>query len=296
MNKDITILVNSCDKYEDAWEPFFKLLKIHWPECENYRIILNTETKVYNCAFLNVETVCGGKNITWSKRLKNVLRQIDSEVVLCILEDFFLQQRVNNEVFLEALDLMYDNKDIGYLNLKYSPYREWVKEPPQGERFVSRDLTNANIRLAFMVALWRREWLVKLLRNHEDPWEFEHYGSVRSRRYEFKVLQIRNDEGYCAPVFCYDDLIKNGYGITHGQWLPKNKELFDKYGIEVDFDKLGINYKFYEDAINPPIPEQRSGVQKENFDVRELLYNIKKWPKKQKEKLIKTVRKIRSLI
>ena len=28
---DVTILVNSCDKYEDAWEPFFKLFSIQWP-------------------------------------------------------------------------------------------------------------------------------------------------------------------------------------------------------------------------------------------------------------------------
>lgn len=27
MKEDITILVNSCDTYEDTWFPFFKLLK-----------------------------------------------------------------------------------------------------------------------------------------------------------------------------------------------------------------------------------------------------------------------------
>lgn len=25
--KNVTILVNSCDKYEDAWYPFFKVVK-----------------------------------------------------------------------------------------------------------------------------------------------------------------------------------------------------------------------------------------------------------------------------
>ena len=50
---DVTILVNSCDKYEDAWEPFFKLFSIQWPECP-YKIILNTESKNFSCDYLSV--------------------------------------------------------------------------------------------------------------------------------------------------------------------------------------------------------------------------------------------------
>ena len=52
MDNSVTILVSSCDLYEDAWYPFFKLLKIQWPECEQYRIVLNTETKTYNPDFI----------------------------------------------------------------------------------------------------------------------------------------------------------------------------------------------------------------------------------------------------
>lgn len=44
---NLTIIVNSCDKYEDAWNPFFKLMEIHWPKSDKYQIILNTENKDY---------------------------------------------------------------------------------------------------------------------------------------------------------------------------------------------------------------------------------------------------------
>ena len=43
---DITIIVNSCDKYSDLWYPFFELLRIQWPDL-SYPIILNTESKTY---------------------------------------------------------------------------------------------------------------------------------------------------------------------------------------------------------------------------------------------------------
>ena len=59
---DITILVNSCDLYEDAWYPFFKLLQIQWKDCP-YDVVLHTETKVYDCDFMDVRTICTGKEM-----------------------------------------------------------------------------------------------------------------------------------------------------------------------------------------------------------------------------------------
>ena len=58
--QELAILVNSCDKYEDAWDPFFKLLKIQWPDCP-YRIYLNTEFKNYVCDCFDVEVINSGK-------------------------------------------------------------------------------------------------------------------------------------------------------------------------------------------------------------------------------------------
>ena len=55
-----------------------------------------------------------------------------------------------------------------------------------------------------------------------------------------KIASLIVDDEYLQRA------IKYGYGITHGQWLPKNKELFEKFGIEVNFDNLGINYQLYE--------------------------------------------------
>ena len=46
MKSNITVLVNSCDSYSDAWYPFFTLWKKYWPDCK-YPIILNTESKSY---------------------------------------------------------------------------------------------------------------------------------------------------------------------------------------------------------------------------------------------------------
>ncbi|MBQ3006118.1 MAG: hypothetical protein IJD78_01010 [Clostridia bacterium] len=269
---NFTIIVNSCDKYEDAWDPFFRLMEINWPESENYKIILNTETKDYKCNYRNVKTVCSG-NIAWSKRLKNILETVDTDFVLFFLEDFFLRSPVNQKMFEEAYNLISENEDIGYIGLKYSPERIFKdKNYTPTERFFSRDLLATKFRITAMSVLWRRTWLIELLDEKENPWEFENNASVRSRQYPYKVLEINNINGVCPPVFDFEDKIKYGYGITHGQWLPKNKELFEKFGIEVNFDNLGINYQLYEEANNPPKKHKKQ--KPENFV--EFLYEIKK--------------------
>ena len=72
---DITILVNSCDLYEDAWYPFFYLLRKHWPAC-NYNTVLNTETKQYHDDYFDVKTINTGTELSWTARIRYVLNRI----------------------------------------------------------------------------------------------------------------------------------------------------------------------------------------------------------------------------
>lgn len=284
-----TILVNSCDKYEDAWEPFFRLLKIQWPECEQFDIVLNTETKVYNCDFLNIRTVCGGKEKTWSERLKFALSHIETDYLLYMHEDFFLLEKVSHDTFLEALDVI-KNGEVGYIGLKYQSKREYRNPADEDNsvRFIEKDKVVSVNRINSMTALWNKKWLMNIIRDHETPWEFELYGSERSRRTPEKVLIINNNAGVCPCVFNYNVDIHYGHGITCGGWLPKNIELFEKYGIKVNFENLGIKYKIYYDAIGVPYEDENSADKSETKNpVRETLYKIKhriKIYKKNKEK------------
>lgn len=295
--KNLTILVNSCDKYEDAWEPFFKILKLQWPECEQYRIVLNTESKVYDCDFLNVETICGGKDVTWSQRLKYVLERIETDYILYFLEDFFLLEKVSNETFEEALKLIQDSHDIGYIGLKYQKKREYRNPDDEDNsvRFINKDKIVTVNRINSMSALWNKSWLMSLIKDHETPWEFELYGSERSRRTPEKVLIINNEDGCCPCVFNYNVNVEYGHGLTFGQWLPKNVELFEQYGIEVNFDNLGINYNIYNQALGLECNDSsESDAVKKNI-IRELLYKLKHRIKVIKKNRIKKQRKKMSL-
>lgn len=235
----LTILVNSCDKRSDAWVPFFELLHIFWKDCP-YEIVLNTESKDFEYDKLNVRVIHTG-NLSWGKRFKTVLNQIDSEYILYFLEDFFLMSDVSTDAFNEAFELMQNDKSIGFIGLKYNKELTFLdgSHHTNGRHFIPKDELKLWHRVNNQVGIWRKEWLLKLIREHETPWEFDNYASIRSKKDSYKVLLINNTADGIPSVFDYGVDVNLGYGIYAGKWLKNNKTLFERYGIEVDFEHYG---------------------------------------------------------
>lgn len=100
--KSYSILVNTCDSFEDCWEPFFRLWSLYWPDCPA-RVYLNTEYKTYSGPEKNVVSLrsCAGRTIpgrrraTWSECLKWALEAMETDTVLYMQEDYFLTAPVD---------------------------------------------------------------------------------------------------------------------------------------------------------------------------------------------------------
>ena len=288
-NKDVTILVNSCDKYEDAWEPFFRLLKIQWPDCP-YDIVLSTETKTYECDFFNVKTINCDKTLSWSSRLKYTLSQIDTDYVLFFLEDFFLLEKVQTDIFNLALELIKSNKEIGLITFNKRRYgASFPEQPDYAKCFIELDKTVLN-RTNVLVGLWKKSCYEKLVFDNEDPWQYEKNSNIRSRYAGFKVYTQNYEVSHPAFRYCMNPA--DGYGITCGKWLNKNREFFEANGIlNVNYDNLGV----FEQTITYEGIQNENTLKKEHanqikkailkdqklfFRIKEFLFNIKKGIKK----------------
>lgn len=241
MKTKCSVLVTSCDNYEDAWFPFFALFKKMWPNC-SYPIFLNTETKSF--LYEGLDIVCvhpkilkdkKGNSISWSYRLKQVLEQIDSSFVLFFLEDFFLQSPVRNDMIQNCLNWMENDNSIGVIDFYNEPCSEIVENLEFSE--IDR---NYDYCINAMCALWRKDFLINILRD-ENPWDFEFFGTERWRRSRVKIYTHRKE---FKRVFDYQIKPALGYGIYQGKWLRNNIDLFNRHGIEVDFEKRGF--------IDPP--------------------------------------------
>lgn len=79
---DCTVLVCSCDSYEDAWEPFFKLFHEYWTNCP-LEILLNTESKKYCYKVLNIRCLqkFKGKKVPYGERMIAHLKEIHTHLL-----------------------------------------------------------------------------------------------------------------------------------------------------------------------------------------------------------------------
>lgn len=273
-NSDVTVLVNSCDLYEDTWYPFFKLLQIQWPDCP-YRIVLNTETKKYNCPFMNVETINSGNGLSWTARLKYVLNKIDSKYVLFFLEDFFLQKEVEKDAFSKALSIIEQNDDVGLIHFTPVEKQMPVPENDLENCFYELPVRKRTLRTRVAVSLFRKDYFLKLLYKDENPWQYERESHIRSMFAGYKI--IRQDYSLYQPTFYYTLDHDIGIGVTSRKWLKNNKAFFESMGIyDVNYDRLGI----MTDEIKEEIQSQKTDIKKIGF--KEWFYQKVTHPIKRK--------------
>ena len=235
-----SILINTCDKFEDCWDPFFKLFKLYWSDCRG-SIYLNTEYQDYSYPGLSVVPVKGcvgksfkGKFATWSSCLKWALDKMDSDIVLYMQEDYFLKAPVKNDLVEKYVKLMYEHPDIKCIHLTDQAVRTCVKS-----EFENLDIVefNQRYRVSCQAALWRREELYALIREYEDAWLFEEFGSQRSAVMKSKYLCVSRD---FVKLNQFEIIPYIFTGIVQGRWFEETVPLFEKHGIEMDFTKRGM--------------------------------------------------------
>lgn len=241
----VAVLVNSCDKYEKLWPIYFGMLKRFWKDCD-YPIYLNTEAKQYSFGDLDIKVLnSSATNLPWSKRLREAVLKIDSEFMLLTLDDFILEEPVNLDSLRICVDAMNNSPNIGVIQLvvgsgtgeiRYDVLREQPKKQPY--------------RINCQMAIWKKEYLLKILRDFETPWEFEKYGSIRSRRYKEEVYAWAFEEGY---VFTYNW----GKPIIGGKWnLDETDRLEEKLGIRFDLEGREGMRNYYENLKTAPKPKR----------------------------------------
>lgn len=232
---DCTLLISSCDKYEDLWYPFFELLKKYWPNL-NMPIVLNTESKVYKHKGFDIKcySFYNNENVQWSKRLYDHLEKINTKYILFMLDDFFITDYVDDRKLEQYFDIIDKDDKIAVMYLVRINNQGIVCK--DNSDFIILD-KKAKYRLNCQVAIWRKESLKKMLRMHESPWHFETLGSKRSHRFSDKFYAFAKESD--SYVIKYDHNL--GGAIHRGKWTKNTPELLKRNDIEVDFSIRGMS-------------------------------------------------------
>lgn len=235
MRDDCTLLLSSYDNGEDCWDGFFTCLNDQWKEFD-MPIVINTESKKYEFDGLNIKVIHPPKtDIPWGKRLINTLDNIHTDYVLLFLEDYWIDNRVDNDFFEQSLVWLKENDDVA--SFSYYPCLPGTNiDDKRFERFELRP-EKCEYKLNCQASIWRRKDLISFIRPHETPWEWEVWGSIRATRYKKKFYVLKENE---KMVFSYGDNLK-GCIVHRGKW---NKDavipLAKKYNLDIDYSIRGF--------------------------------------------------------
>lgn len=240
MNGTTAILVLSCDRYSDAWRPFFELFSRYWKDCP-FPVYLGTNEQGFD--FPGVNVIQSGAPRNWSDDTLSILRQMKEEYVIVLLEDYFLQSKVDNAWLQRCLDFTRDRNApfmrIASFRRDHFPMYAYdvIKENPHFG--VSRK--DAMYRINLQAAIWKRQAFMELIKPGESPWEFEVNGSIRSREWTGECLGITESHSTDElagpiPYLCT--------AITRGTWMREAIALCRKENIRLDLSVRPVESGF----------------------------------------------------
>lgn len=231
---DCTIIVNSCDAYNDTWELFFKSLKFNWPNLE-YKIVLNTEKDTYeDTNFVSTHNVdFKGKPDKWGFRLKKTLESVTTQNVIMLYDDFILEDVVNYEQITKCSNYLIDNPEIAVF---YFIGNDSLNI--DDKRFEKFELLQkrADYKLNSAPAIWNRRKLLNYIEEDDTPWAWEFFGSYRAYNNSDLFYSIKKE---FENIYPYNYTM--GGAIYRGKWVGKVVvPLIKKHEIDLDIKQRGI--------------------------------------------------------
>ena len=215
------ILVLSCDKNEDLFEPFHHCIEKYWKN--HPEIIYATET-IKNPYYKTINVDYPLEQ--WTKRIRETLKEIDDGQILIIMDDCFIRQPVDTKrieyyskklkdnIAMFEFEKSWDINDIE-TNIK------GMKMRPHGSEY----------EVCVNCGLWQKDKLIDVLSRDSDPWDVELNQDNRGYDYYINSGDYIIDWGYVTWI---------PTGVFKGRWCRNIIPFFEKEGIVIDYDKRGF--------------------------------------------------------
>ena len=215
------ILVLSCDKCEDIFEPFYKCMEKYYPN--HPEVIYVTET-IKNPYY---KTICKDYSFDlWTKKIREALKEIDDNKILLMIDDDFIRQPVDKERIKYVEENLKGN--IAMFNFEKS--FDSADMPSQYTGFKKKNLKGIAVN-SIMCGMWQKKALLDVLNITCRPWEIERLNIALDYEYYINSDDFIIDIGYS---------FQKPFAITKGKWAREIIPFFEKEGIEMDYSLRGF--------------------------------------------------------
>lgn len=193
-------------------------------------IVLIANTKSY--ADPRVKTINIQHEISWADNMLVALEQVQTKYVLIALDDYWLNNPVNEPRLLELYNGMQaDQAAMLHISNNDPRYQTGTAHPTLSDAMYTYKF--AHYKASLQLAIWDKEALITLLRPGEDPWTFEIAGSARSHGYPRPFISLNSNE----PISYIN-------AAHQGHVNPAAIEYAQQNNMPFDYQKFPVLKKF----------------------------------------------------
>lgn len=217
----MVIVVLSCDKNDDLFEPFHHCMEKYYPE--HPEIIYATET-IKNPYYKTINKNYPLKQ--WTKRIRETLQEINDNQILLMIDDIFIREPVDTNRIDYARSILKGN--IALINFE----KVFNKEDKEcGLNGFKMRKKGSEYELSLLCGLWDKDKLIDILEGEFSPWQVEYNQNTKGYDYYINDGDYIIDWGYIAF---------NPTGLVKGKWVKNMIPFFEKEGIKINFNERGF--------------------------------------------------------
>ncbi len=170
----------------------------------------------------------------WSNGVIEALQWIQDELVLVMMDDYWMVRHVDQDALLMAQEYMFKHKDVIRFDLTTDRLGDKHHDvESMGHYDIIQGEKGAAYNFSMQASIYRRELMLEMLVKDEDPWEAELRGNVRLNASPYRVVGTRQ-----WPMR-YIIAVNKGVLMLDGSWcVPPRKLSEDDVKELYDLDMI----------------------------------------------------------
>lgn len=168
----------------------------------------------------------------WTERMRAALGQVETDVILAMLDDQWLIESADARALEDFATIML-NDQADYILLNTGTTRSKGEFELDSRLFILAD--NSRYRTVMQASFWRVGIFLDLLQDGETAWQFERGSALRSRGSD-RFLAVKKNA-------CLRYVERNiadysiGNPVVRGKWTASAKLYAEREGLKLDFSR-----------------------------------------------------------
>lgn len=189
-NNDISVVIQTCDKYKFLWKGWYYSFKNNWDWSLNWDVYFCNEQEKLNFSDSRIKQINSKTSMDssgFSDRLIEILQQIKTKYILYIQDDMWLYRKIDKKVFEDSLYIM---KHFNWNCLKIHEKTFFNYDLEKTNFFINdirvlKQKINSEYLLSHNACFWNLDFLLENMSENESPWKNEFEGTKRiSQNYD----------------------------------------------------------------------------------------------------------------